>query len=450
VTPTLAHNDSQRPIARTLLILAGVFFVFCAAIYNEWLVALSIRALQSITGGGIRVKPDSGDIHTMQLAFFICGAILIGFSWLSTRIEFLDRLLRRDRAEKITLALLVFLIPITALELSLRPFAPALSKETSLFIRDDMLGWRMQPNKEDAWGDIVVRTNNKGLRGPDIEYEKPAGVRRILYLGDSVTFGWRVARYQDTYPFVVESLIADSTEIDVETVNTGVGGYSPWQQYLYLDSEGIKFDPDLVVLSFVLNDVTEKFELVRYGGSDESNQIQKSYYSRIDRFLARSGLAYQVQNITRKIKARRRLGEDLQLGAIKQQTLEVETLITHPDQDNVQLAWQITLENVAKIADFCAERDIAFLLVVFPFKIQVYDGPGMAAPQKQIISWADEYGVTHLDLLPILDDLRVFDRVKPERMFLDEDHLTVRGHKLCARAIADKILETSWLNNSAD
>jgi lysophospholipase L1-like esterase len=394
--------------------------------------------------------PDTGDVRSMQLAYLFVGLALIGLSWLSARAAPLDRLLRRDRAEKVTLAVLVLLVPVTALELSLRPFAPRLSKTTSLFVRDDTLGWRMLPNMEDSWGDVVVRTNNRGLRGPDVAYDNPPGIRRILYLGDSVTFGFMVDRYQDTYPFVVGSLLSDSTGIEIETVNAGVGGYSPWQQYLYLQREGIKYDPDLVVLSFVLNDVTEKFRLVRYGGSDESNQLQRSYYSWIDRCLSRSGLAYQVQNITRKVKARRRLGEDLQLGAVKQQALDVEKLITHPDQENVQLAWQITLENVANIADFCAERDIPFLLIVFPFQIQVYDGPGMSAPQDRLVSWADEYGVAHLDLLPILDDLRVFDRVNPKRMFLDEDHLSVRGHKLCARAIGNRILETGWLDESDD
>lgn len=450
MTPAPPHNATPRPIARTLLLLAGVFFLLCAALYNQWLVALAVRAFRSIGNGGAPEMPDTGDVRTMQLAYLVVGLILIGLSWLSTRVAPLDRLLRRDRAEKVTLAVLVLLVPITALELSLRPFAPMLSKTTSLFVRDDTLGWRMLPNMEDSWGDVVVRTNNRGLRGPDVAYEKPPGTRRILYLGDSVTFGYMVERYQDTYPFVVGSLIADSTGIEVETVNAGVGGYSPWQQYLYLESAGIKYDPDLVVLSFVLNDVTEKFRLVRYGGSDESNQLQHSYYSWIDRFLARSGLAYQVQNITRKVKARRLLGEDLRLGAVKQQALDVEKLITHPDQENVQLAWRITLENVAKIADLCAERDIAFLLVAFPFQIQVYGGPGMSAPQKRLVSWADDYGVAHLDLLPILDEHRVLDRIHPEEMFLDEDHLSRRGHKLCARAIADRILKTGWSDESDD
>ena len=448
MTPAPPHNATPRPIARTLLLLAGVFFLLCAALYNQWLVALAVRAFRSIGNGGAPEMPDTGDVRTMQLAYLVVGLILIGLSWLSTRVAPLDRLLRRDRAEKVTLAVLVLLVPITALELSLRPFAPMLSKTTSLFVRDDTLGWRMLPNMEDSWGDVVVRTNNRGLRGPDVAYEKPPGTRRILYLGDSVTFGYMVERYPDTYPFVVGSLIADSTGIEVETVNAGVGGYSPWQQYLYLEREGIKYDPDIVVLSFVLNDVTEKFRLVEYGGSDESNQLQHSYYSWIDRFLARSGLAYQVQNITRKVKARRLLGEDLRLGAVKQQALDVEKLITHPDQENVQLAWRITLENVAKIADLCAERDIAFLLVAFPFRVQVYDGPEMSAPQEPLVSWAEDLGVAHLDLLPILDEHRVLDRIHPEEMFLDEDHLTVRGHKLCARAIADRILETGWLDES--
>jgi hypothetical protein len=45
---------------------------------------------------------------------------------------------------------------------------------------------------------IDYRINNLGFRGGDISIEKPRGVRRILCLGDSITFGEGGARWRTT------------------------------------------------------------------------------------------------------------------------------------------------------------------------------------------------------------------------------------------------------------
>ena len=51
---------------------------------------------------------------------------------------------------------------------------------------------------------------------------------------------------------------------------------------MFLRKEGIKYDPDLVVLSFVLNDVTEKFGLIRFGGSRLGFQLEHSILTLTD------------------------------------------------------------------------------------------------------------------------------------------------------------------------
>lgn len=65
----------------------------------------------------------------------------------------------------------------------------------------------------------------------------------------------------------------------VETINASVSGYSPWQQAIYLQNEGLRYAPDVVVVAFVLNDATEKFELLRFGGAWEGWQLSRSFSS---------------------------------------------------------------------------------------------------------------------------------------------------------------------------
>ena len=70
--------------------------------------------------------------------------------------------------------------------------------EAFLHEYDAIRGWK---NKEDTTAYFVVqedrvkseiKINSKGLRGPEYDYPKPAGVKRILLLGDSIAAGFEV------------------------------------------------------------------------------------------------------------------------------------------------------------------------------------------------------------------------------------------------------------------
>lgn len=428
-----------------MILLAGWFFILCAVLYNQFFVASGLRAINALMHRPYATELDAGAIRSMQLLFLLAGAAAIFLAWLIERSARLRRFFGNSWIEKLTLAWLVLIVPLTALELACRPFAPYLSKETSLFVRDDDLGWRMRPNAKELWGGVTVRTNGKGLRGPQLSYDKPPGVFRVLYLGDSVAFGYGIESYEDAFPYVVERNLESSTGLEVETVNSGVGGYSPWQEFVYLAGEGIRYEPDLIVVAFVLNDVTEKFHLVRFGGQGEGYQLTKSYYSWIDRILSRSGLAYRIRKITRDLKARRKFGENVQEGAAKQQMVDVEMLWKFPDFEYVQTAWRITLENLQRIVDFSNERKIPVLLVVFPYEVQLEDAEKLSAPQKELVGYANRHGIPCLDLLPVLREYRVEHGAPSPKLFLDHSHPTVLGHELAAGAIARTVFESGWL-----
>jgi lysophospholipase L1-like esterase len=283
-----------------------------------------------------------------------------------------------------------------------------------------------------------VRINERGHRGPLVPYERTPGTHRVLYLGDSVTFGYKIARWQDTFPFLADSLLAARSGAPVETVNLSVEGYSQWQQAIVMQTEGARYQPDVVVLGFVLNDVTEMFHLTRFGGAEEGFQMRHAAASWIERVLDRSAIVYQVQNITREIKAKRRLGEDVRLGAIKQQALDVETLMRRPDQANVKTAWDFALADLQKIADLCAAQNIRFVVVAFPFAVQLEDPDGLSAPQRVLENYTRARGIACLDLLPELSRAARADSTAA--LFLDEDHLSLEGHRLVAEWLVPMVI----------
>jgi len=88
--------------------------------------------------------------------------------------------------------------------------------------------------------------NADGLRGPRLRPEKAAGMVRLLFLGDSTTFGWPY-RYEDAYPDVVRQLLAQRGFGRVEVIDAGVPGQSIVQIRSRLEG-GLAFDPDVVYL----------------------------------------------------------------------------------------------------------------------------------------------------------------------------------------------------------
>jgi hypothetical protein len=125
--------------------------------------------------------------------------------------------------------------------------------------------YELRPGVEQVVGRnrVRIRVNDAGLRD-DREYAvpKPAGVRRLLVLGDSYTFAGKVPLEQ-TFPRRLEALLnARASATRHEVLNLAVPGYNTHQQWLNLEERGLAFEPDLVIVCFVLNDAVPAAQLV--------------------------------------------------------------------------------------------------------------------------------------------------------------------------------------------
>ena len=146
------------------------------------------------------------------------------------------------------------LLSLVVLELGLRVYSALFLPK--MMILDDELGWRHIPHTAKAFrGEVgepaLMTVNADGLRGPEREASRTAGVRRVLVLGDSFTEGAGIAE-DDLVTARLEKSYAHT-----EFLNAGVGAYSTVQEYLYLLQAGLRFRPDLVLLMFFENDLVE-------------------------------------------------------------------------------------------------------------------------------------------------------------------------------------------------
>jgi hypothetical protein len=116
-------------------------------------------------------------------------------------------------------------------------------------------------------GSWEFTTNSKGLRDArDFPYPKPAGTLRVLALGDSHTQGYEVAQ-DATFSAVLERYL-NSHGKKAEVLNAGVSGYGTAEAAAYLEAEGIKYQPDVVVLGFFANDYEDNLKAGLFGLED--------------------------------------------------------------------------------------------------------------------------------------------------------------------------------------
>lgn len=98
------------------------------------------------------------------------------------------------------------------------------------------------------------RVNAHGLRGPEFDWAKPAGVRRFLALGDSTAFGWGVAE-GETYPDLLRGLLAETPKAGPwEVLNGGAPGFTSAQVLHSWRERFAPLAPDAVLLSVCHND----------------------------------------------------------------------------------------------------------------------------------------------------------------------------------------------------
>lgn len=132
-----------------------------------------------------------------------------------------------------------------------------------------------------------VTINSKGLRDAEYDYPRKAGVKRILALGDSITFGWGV-KVEDTYAKVLErALNAGAASPKYEVLNCGVGNYTASRILGLYEHELHKYRPDVVSLAFFINNANETPDTAWKTVFNTPLQFPIYLWSRLQRVTAR-------------------------------------------------------------------------------------------------------------------------------------------------------------------
>jgi len=138
-------------------------------------------------------------------------------------------------------------VAIVSTEGLVRRLAPAYLVETrGIHVFSPLYGWIGRPGAVAAMGSGRVTLNRLGYRGRELPPRREAGPTRVVVLGDSIAFGYGVADEQ-TFTHLL-----DARDNGIAAANMGVQGFGPGQELLVLQHEGLRSDPDVVVLAVCL------------------------------------------------------------------------------------------------------------------------------------------------------------------------------------------------------
>src|SRR5262245_23641819 len=135
--------------------------------------------------------------------------------------------------------------------LDVAPQIEVMSSELYRYSDNPKLGWEPLP--------LVERTvsrkgiNDLGYRDVNHSLVKPAGVLRIIVIGDSSAQGTRIKDDRAIFPRVLEATLR-AKGVPAEVQNFGVQGYNTQQEVETLRTKALLYSPDIVILAYCLND----------------------------------------------------------------------------------------------------------------------------------------------------------------------------------------------------
>ena len=296
--------------------------------------------------------------------------------------------------------------------------------------------WTNRPGWVESRGEVSYRINSSGLRGPELPLEKADDERRILFLGDSITFGVGLNE-QDCFVWQLPPPAEQSHSAErLTVVNCSVIGYSPWQEHDLLASECLKYQPDVVVQVFCLNDPGQKFNLEQFGGATrdlappEPTALEWSGLYRMSRALITQWFGPTRAELESRDKA-----------------YSPERVVREPNAPEIQEAWRITLQNMSRIVSLTRENGLPLAIVYFPHAWQIApDVKEATPPHDRLVSFCREMGVPLLDLAPVYRGCCRERGLTGLDLFPDKTHPTPEANRIAARAIRDFLVQQGWLD----
>lgn len=288
-------------------------------------------------------------------------------------------------------------------------------------VYDPSKGWMSKPNLRDmkVFGNKVLNTNSRGLRAKqEYSYRKDRNKVRILILGDSFTFGAEVSD-DETYPYCLQQMLPH-----VEVINMGVHGYGHDQMLILLREEGLKYQPDIVMLGFLPMDMPR-------------NLLQFRDYAKPKFVLDNGELKLTGTPVPRP-------EEVLKWDWLRPRTVDVFAIIRHKFRKSVGLyekeKQQITTAILTEIIELTDSIHAIPIFVYLPSGDEIYYRPPFTRGEKFLFSVCRAN-----DKVRCFSTRPYFVEKVAKGIFFEVGHWDYAGHLTVAEAIKDYLVDQGYV-----
>lgn len=268
--------------------------------------------------------------------------------------------------------------------------------------------------------------NAEGLRDYDYPVEKPPNTFRIVAVGDSITYGHSLP-LEASFPKQLETrLNRDGNPQRFEVMNFGVGGYNTLQELALYKLKGAKYDPDLVLIGYSLNDVLSHKKVFRNIGQAMGRTPARK--------AAPPPAAARAAR-TRPPEATPLYRRSLLVSWLLDRWSRVEPARRGVARFFVALydepsAWAIVADGFAGFGALARESSRPFVVVIFPY-LDDLENYRYRAIHEQVAREARRNGLGVIDLLDVFEGRDP----GPLRLSSGDYHPSAEGNRLTAAAI---------------
>ena len=343
----------------------------------------------------------------------------------------------------------------------------SLSK-SNYYQKDDELGHVPRKNirglhsKKGSFS-TTFRTNTRGLRDKEYTLTKTDGVSRIVIIGDSFTWGWGV-NDDEIYTERLEAMLSNT-----ETINLGVTAYSLSQEISYFQREGLRYNPDILMVGFYLDDIIRGpgrnviNKSVQQSKTSTQREVQKNrlrvkLYENMKKYVLHKSALYQF--IVDRIGTKRTLVNALaNIGVIN--LTEFEDLDTNlkPALKNypakINKCWEVTQSELLQLKQITHNKGIKLIIVIIPSPHSIVekrfeDAISHSIYHKRDFDLDKPYSLltdfASSNNIDLVNPIEVYRQAHKEGilLYLKKDvHINATGHEVLARVIADYLISTS-------
>ena len=304
-------------------------------------------------------------------------------------------------------------------------------------------GLRLRPNarvlvknQPTSGLDVLIETNSLGFRDAELSASKSANERRILAIGDSITFGGHLAAH-DVYVEQVEELLQIAEpELQIEVINAGIGDIGLAEAVDLLEGPGLAAQPDALLVGFYLNDSRPPWG---FPGELGSPGWLRRHSVLVDSVVRRLALRAWIERTGESRFAWVDALDRLDWRHDREAFHELAALAKYDwgaawEDDS----WTVIARQLDRIAAVASRHSLPVLIVAFPVAYQVYADFVDDGPQLRMAELARERDFAFLDLLPMLRSLST------RKPFYDQCHATPAANRAMARPIARALREAGF------